>query len=102
MIYAIRAYEGEYCGLHGIEQKVVVECENLKEAEEIAADMAEEVIEDHFFEGYEEYDEEDFYDIHSREWEIYIVKEVDIPIDELDKMYYNDPEGFIEKFCEII
>ena len=44
MLFAIHAYESTYCGLHGIEDFMIVECKNEEEAAEIACEMSRDVI----------------------------------------------------------
>jgi hypothetical protein len=94
MIVAIHAYEGIYCGLHGIEDFLVAEVENLKVAEDIALDLANGVIDDY---GYD-FDEEDLEDP-DLEWEIYEVTDTKgKTAEELDEEYHYDPEGFLTEY----
>lgn len=44
MLFAIHAYESTYCGLHGVENFMIVECKNEEEAAEIACEMSRDVI----------------------------------------------------------
>ena len=44
MLFAIHAYESTYCGLHGVEDFLIVECKNQREAEEIACQMSRDLI----------------------------------------------------------
>ena len=44
-LFAIYAYEEMYMGLHGMQNYLVTEADNMAEAEEIAADMATNVVE---------------------------------------------------------
>lgn len=96
MIVAIHAYEGIYCGLHGIEDFYVTEVDNLKSAERIALDLANDVIEDY---GYD-FEEEDLEDPDLL-WEIYEVTDTKGKTeDELNDEYHYDPEDFlIEHSC---
>ncbi len=94
MIVAIHAYEGIYCGLHGIEDFLVTEVENLKVAEDIALDLANGVIDDY---GYD-FDEEDLEDP-DLEWEIYEVTDTKgKTVEELDEEYHYDSEGFLTEY----
>ena len=95
MIVAIHAYEGEYQGLHGIESYDVIEVNDLKEANEVAYEMASEVFQDYCYDddNYEEVEPELLWDI----WEI---KDVDsnVKLNDLSGEYYNDPEGFLSNY----
>lgn len=94
MIVAIHAYEGIYCGLHGIEDFLVTEVENLKVAENIALGLANDVIEDYSY-NFEEEDLED----PDLLWEIYEVTDTKgKTVNELDGEYWNDPETFIRDY----
>lgn len=112
-LYAIHAFENIYCGLHGIENFLVVECLNDKEAEECAIEMSYEVMD-----SYNRVDEElldyigiDYDDIdnHIEEYEevraentayeVWEVKDTMKSLDELNELFYNDTEDFIEKYC---
>ena len=94
MFVAIHAYECVFCGLHGIEEHVVVEVDNFQQAEEWASDLAYGVVEDYSY----HFDEEDI-DDPELAWEIY---EIPDPkgksASELSDEYWNDPEEFLEKY----
>ena len=44
MLFAIHAYESTHCGLHGIEDFLITECKNEREAQEIAYAMSRDVL----------------------------------------------------------
>lgn len=44
MLFAIHAYESTHGGLHGIEDFLITECKDKREAEEIACQMSRDVI----------------------------------------------------------
>ena len=52
MLFAIHAYESTHCGLHGIEDFLITECKNEREAQEIAYAMSRDVI--HSYSGTED------------------------------------------------
>lgn len=95
MIVAIHAYEGIYCGLQGIEDFLVTEAENLKDAECIADDLAYNVIEDYSY----RFEEEDLVNDPELLWEIYEVTDTKGKDEnELTSEYLNDPESFIKDY----
>lgn len=114
MLFAIHAYENRYGGLHGMETHCVIECINEKEAEEYAADLSRDVIKDYTFEEIENEAIEDGYERESEEFDAYVeeciedniqyeifpIRETTKSIEELDSMYYNNPDDFIKTMCE--
>jgi len=94
MIVAIHAYEGVFGGLHGIEDYLVTEVETLKMAEDIASELAYNVVED-YSNNFEEEDLED----PDLLWEIYEVTDTKGKNEyDLSEEYLNDPEAFIEEY----
>ena len=120
MFYVIRAFEEKCGGYHGIEDWSIEDCDNEEEAVSIARENSLEVINSYSFiideleddietftdENMNEDDIEqlrtDIYneDIAYNIWKIDsdIIKEYDI--DTLEKWLYDDPEDFIEKYCD--
>ena len=115
MLVAIHAFENIYQGLHGIEDYVVVEVADEKDAIETALNMSYEVIDsygdiysdfysDAEFEGLEEGTDEweEYIEAARAEdtaFDIFLVKETTKTLEELNNMIYHDPEGFIEEYC---
>ena len=118
--YAIYAGDMSYGGLHGMCVHEVIEVSNSKEAKDYAIQKSYEVIES-FSDIYESIEDEvDCYktpdmseediaelrdDIISQDldWSIWNINEAraaSAPTEVLDEMFYDDPEGFIEKYCE--
>jgi hypothetical protein len=105
-LYAIHAYEGFFQGLHGVENRDVIECECDEEACEIAAEMSREVIDDYcdsipdihdlIGEGDDELEEAIEDDID------YTVYKLTVPtnasLDELYNHFNNDPEDFLKQY----
>ena len=120
MLYVIHAFEERYGGYHGIEDWSIWACDNEEEAISIAREISMEVINSYGC-VYEELEcdieawidetmsEEDIeelrYDIYEEDiayniWKIDydITKEYDI--DTLERWLNDDPEDFIEKYCQ--
>jgi len=118
MLYVIHAFEEKYGGYHGIEDWAIstgTEEEAIEEARELSLDVMnfysfiidelENDVEAFTDENMSEDDIEELrYDIYNENvayeiWKIKsnIIKEYDI--DTLEKWLYDDPEGFIEKYC---
>ncbi len=119
MLYVIHAFEEKYGGYHGIEDWSIENCDNEEEAISIARENSLEVINsyslvyDELEDDIETFTDEnmseddieelrsDIYneDIAYEIWKIDsdIIKEYDI--DTLKKWLNNDPEEFIEKYC---
>ena len=118
MWYVIHAFEEKYDGYHGIEDWTIsagTEEEVIEEARELSLDVMnfysfivdelENDVEAFTDENMSEDDIEELrYDIYNENvayeiWKIKsdIIKEYDI--DTLEKWLYDDPEGFIEKYC---
>lgn len=116
MLFAIRAYDGVFEGLHGMEARAVVEVIEEEEVREIGYEMSRQVIEDYqdIYNTFIEEAEFNGIDEESDEWYEYIeeqiendicydywrVKENSKSLEDLNEMFYNDPEGFIDEYCE--
>ena len=115
MLFAIHAYDGIYQGLHGMETRAVVEVIDEQEVREIGYEMSKEVISD-YNDIYNTFVEEaDFngIDEESNEWYEYIeeqieedvcydywrVKENSKSLEDLNQMFCDDPEGFLNEYC---
>lgn len=107
----IYAYEGQYCGLHGIEDLTCTEVDSVEEAEEIGREMSEDVItsfglEDEWLAEDDESEDCTEYATYAEcfglEYEIYKIKdEVDLSIEELDSICSHlGKETFINEYCE--
>lgn len=119
MLYVIHAFDERYDGLHGMGDWSIWDCENEIEANSIAWENSMDIInsfsciyeeleaevEDNISDDMSEDDIEqlrsDIYeeDIAYNFWVVDedIAKEYDIDI--LENMLNNDPEDFIEKYC---
>ena len=118
MIYAAYIAEGIYQGLHGIEQREIIEASSLKEAHEIATEMSLELM-GSYSAVYEEleaelqdeidandteerieelraeiYDENVYYDLYELDEE----KIKDESYKDLEEELYNDLEEFLDKY----
>lgn len=118
MIYAAFIAEGIYQGLHGIEQREIIEASSLKEAHEIATEMSIELM-GSYSAVYEEleaelqdeidsdwtekrieelraeiYDDNVYYDLYELDEE----KIKDKSYEDLIEEFYNDPEEFLDKY----
>jgi hypothetical protein len=119
MIYAIWAYENQYGGLHGIEDYAIIEADqdiDIADLEADAAQMSREVIEDYTISEFygsleedEDLDEEDIEDLaedfinENIAYNIYkVIKDEGKTVDELENMFINYREDFIENYCEEI
>lgn len=107
----IYAYEGQYCGLHGIEDLTCTEVNSIKEAEEIGREMSENVIssfglEDEWLAEDDESEDCTDYGTYAEyfglQYEIYKIKdEVNLSIRELDSICSRlGKETFINEYCE--
>jgi hypothetical protein len=107
----IHAYEGQYCGLHGIEDLTCTEVNSVEEAYEIGKEMSEEVISSFGLEDEwlaEEDESEDctdygtYAEFYGLEYEIYKIKdEVHLSIEELDALCFQyGKDLFINEYCE--
>lgn len=115
MLYAVRAYEQIYGGLHGMQTNFVMEANSEQEVEDEAVNASIEVMSDYFSimeDIYEQASEE--YERETDEWwdlvnaiqeenvayEIHqIVDAKGKSLEELDKEFCDDPDGFIETYC---
>lgn len=118
MVYAAFIAESIYQGLHGIEQREIIEASSLKEAHEIATEMSIELM-GSYSAVYEEleaelqdeidtdwtekrieelraeiYDNNVYYDLYELDEE----KIKDKSYEDLVKEFYNDPEEFLDKY----
>ena len=126
MKYIIHAYEQSYGGLHGIEDWRAVESDNYADVEQEAIDMSVGVMESYafiqeeltsqacFYCGCDVFDvengnvDEEEFDSALNEainenvaYEIWKVEEnSEFSILEINRMLTNDPEGFVEKYCQ--
>lgn len=115
-LFAVRAYENIYGGLHGMESLSVIEVETEEEANDYAYDEAISIINDYseIFKDFEQEAEEAGLDPNSDEWcefideridedvswELFeITKETNESLDVLNEKFYNDPDTFIEEYC---
>lgn len=105
MLYAIKAYESQYNGLHGIVDYAVVEEDCYEEACMVAEHMSEEVLDSYSL--YPKVEEYETYDEYAEAWLESIAYEIwGIPDTkgktryELNKEFYNDPEGFVAEYCK--
>lgn len=115
-LFAVRAYENIYGGLHGMESLSVIEVETEEEAKEYAYDEALSVIDNYFeiSENFEQEAEEEGLDPGSDEWcefieecrnedvswELFeITKETNESLDVLNEKFCYDPDTFIEEYC---
>ena len=113
--YAIYAYDAMFEGLHGMYSKIVVTCNDLAEAFDIAREESLDVIqsytaiyeqiaedieatygEDEFDEYYDEYINDDVaYEVHEINEEVASEYSNEV----LENMFYNDEDIFIQKYC---
>lgn len=116
MVVAIHAYEGQYGGLHGICSREVIEVDNIKDAEEYAVEMSEDVmgsygdIMDEFYsqaedegleEGSAEYDEFISECISENvEYELWEVSDCYDTIKQMSEDFYNSPDEFVKEHCK--
>lgn len=116
MLFAIRAYEDGYGGLHGICYNEIIEEKTRKEAELYALERARELIEDYQFlleefeqqaldEGLEP-DTEEFQDYvyncitENIVYEVYEVKRTKgKTLEELEEEFTEDREAFVFEYC---
>lgn len=120
MLYVIYAYEEKYEGYHGINDWSIWDCANEKEAISIARENSMEVINSYscvyeeLENDVESFTDEDMSeeDIEQLRADIYeediayfiwkidsdIIKDYDI--ETLETWLCNDPDDFIEKYCE--
>ena len=94
MLVYIFAYEGSYCGLHGMYNEDVVEVQDMEEANEYGYEMAQDVVE-----SYDCFDEDE--DIEQElEWRIYKVKEGISAEEARAAIGSYDEEDFVAEYCE--
>ena len=114
MLYAIDAREQIYGGLHGIRTLIVDDFEDEKYAEECGEEASRDLVESYCYEYLEEQasaelsDGDDFDDFMQEaidddiDFTVYKIKkeyQKQIPGD-LEGFFYEDPDEFIEKYCE--
>ena len=109
-IYAIKAYEGIYCGLHGMYDIFVDEFDSLKDANETGVQMSYEVMESYgcieeaiadSAESYEDDYEEAYEQIAAENvaYEVWkMLPDCPFTIGELDEMLSHDWDGTIDKY----
>ena len=116
MIFAIRAYDQIFGGLHGIEDFEVIEARDRDEAYEYGANMSRDLIESYWneFESYYEdeayaqdidEDDDEFYDEWINETTACDVYEVCLDDDDVDLITLNqefneDWQAFVYKLCK--
>lgn len=115
MLCAIYAYESLYDGLHGMDSSIIVYCNSVEEAEEIATEISLRIMEsyscimDDFYENasedYEEGTDEWYEAIEEMKQEnvaynIYTVSHTKgKSIRELEHEFRNHRDRFIETYC---
>ena len=114
MLYAIDAREQIYDGLHGIRTLIVDDFEDEQEAEGCGWEASRDLIESHCWDYLKEevenqLEEGDDFDDFMQEaidddidYAVYKIKDEyqkQIPGD-LEGFFYEDPDEFIEKYCE--
>lgn len=114
MLYAIDAREQIYDGLHGIRTLIVDDFEDEQEAEGYGWEASRDLIESHCWDYLKEevenqIEEGDDFDDFMQEaidddidFTVYKIKkeyQKQIPED-LEGFFYEDPDEFIEKYCE--
>lgn len=115
MLYAIYAYEGSFGGLHGMNSHVIVECNSMAEAEEVALeesmDMMESyscIMDDIYEAASEDYEEgtDEWYQAvedmkrSDAKWEIYYVIDTKgKSANRLEVEFEIDKDKFIKTYC---
>ena len=111
MVFAIHAYETDYCGLHGIEDWAFDEgeTENDEHLHDYGRQLSMEVIESYGFleeeyTGGEEVDEDEYDDILNEHlaWDVIPLPgapSVDACLEYLSE--HNDPDGLVEMYSKI-
>lgn len=115
MIVAIHAFENQYGGLHGMCHSLIVEVEDVKAAEEWAAEESRQVMDsyncimesfesdaecDGVEEGTEEYDEYIEECIQSNiGYQIWEVIDRYAPLTEMEEDFYNNKDEFVKEHC---
>lgn len=115
MIVAIHAYENVYQGLHGIENHIVIECEDLSIAEEFAKEESIEVMTSYgsIIEDFEQEAEDEGLERETDEFDEYVSECIDQNVgyciyevvkpfgtlEEMQREFYNYPEKFIKDYC---
>lgn len=106
MIFALNCYENKYGGLHGMNTRMVVECTDEAEAEELAILESYQVM-DSYLSLSEEMEEEaqetgvsvDEIRAENVAYEFYRLREdTGYTIDELDEMFWNERDDFLNDF----
>lgn len=117
MLFAIHAFENQYGGFHGMEQYAVVEVMSEEEAKEIATEMSAEVIDNYneIYDAFVEEAEDNGIEEDTEEWYNFIdeciAEDIDYEywkvkdettktLEELNEMFYNNPDEFVDTFCE--
>ena len=99
----IYAYEDKYQGLHGVSEQAVAEVRSVREANELANEMAENVVDSWgIWNEEDDPDEnEEFFD-YGTEWIIYKIRDdVTLSTEELDELCsYEDYREFAKMYCE--
>lgn len=97
-LYAIYAYEQVYSGYYGICNHAIIEANSDDDAIDYAQELSCEVIEEYCLDTSDEYEcinspyENTAYEI----WEL---KDIDLTISQIEKMWFNDRDGFIKEYA---
>ena len=117
-LFAIKAYENEYSGMHGMEEFFVIEAKDINEARQEAHEASLEVINNYscILDILEE-EADNLYERDTEDWnsyfeqlqdedtayEIYeIVNETNNSLEHLNELFCNDPDEFINKYCKAV
>ena len=111
MLIACYAYEGMYQGLHGIEDKVVLEVKDMEEAQEVLNEWGMEAsegliysygLEDEYLDDDAEGDVSESNYWYDRGWYGYVIKESKFSsAAEADKeLAHHDFDTFVKLYCD--
>jgi hypothetical protein len=101
-LYAIHIYEQEVTGVPGMEDYVVIEAINIKDAEYVVSEIELDLSEDyknyyiHYAKNKESLKETN---VGNFAWDIYeLTEETNASLVELCSEYWNDPDSFLIKY----
>ena len=100
-LYAIHIYEQEATGVPGMEDYVVVEGINFKDAEYAALEMEQDLLEDYKNYIYHTKNRENLREtnVDNFAWDIYeLTEETNASLVELCSEYWRDPNSFLNKY----
>lgn len=116
MIVAIHAFENTYGGLHGIEHYLIIEVDNIQQAEEWASEESREVMESYssIMEDFADSAENDGLEPDTEEYSQYIEECVQENIGyqiwevidcydtiaQMEKDFYNNEDEFVKTHCK--